>query len=362
MSSLCVPLTTSRIIYLSISIISGMSAIIIVIYGICKSTSLKQLQLLKPFLITYYITCTLWLISIIGYILFESLPYWNLICAKPNSFVIINCIFGVSMGFCGYLFALIGIYCLFLLRLKYSFLNTILQLSNRKFYLLSSGIFIQIAMIISTAYYYITFQWHIGLIISYLSIIINAIYSLSLLVLFMLNICRLQNHFATNVVKEAQQNKRPQTLSSNTELTTTIQSPDLVSVTSTQESININTIHNQHPHNHLAEITVKFAICASFAFISSILVNFMSFYRGFIASKDTFELLLIHVTLNIIDCLVTVICLHLQFSYANRWYIKGCKCLRIPLKSYVLEKFDEKYIEKQDVLHKEVKTETGESE
>ena len=328
-----------RILCVTVQLICGALAISIIIYGIFKSCSHRKLQMLKPFLITYYITCILWITGIIGYTLFQILPYNRYICSDFN---LINSVFGAAMGFSGYLLGLIGIYFLFLLRLKYSFQDSILKLSNTKYYMLSSGIVIQFALVAITAYYYIIFRWDIGLIISYSTIIINTIYSLSLLVLFLRNICRLQQYLRFSVNAHKRDMNTPPT-ETNVELTVTVPVPEynqneLISVTSTKESM--NTIHSHHKYNDLSEMTVKLAICASIAFIFTIIVNFMSFYRGFIV-EDTFDLLMFHVTLNVMDCFVTVICLHLQFSYSTLCYIKFCKCLRLPLKSYVLSIFDE---------------------
>ncbi len=90
----------------------------------------------------------------------------------------------------------------------------------------------------------------------------------------------------------------------------------------------ITAVHKLHPHNDLAESAVKFAICATFALLSSVMVNFMSFYRGFIVSQDTYDLLSLHVALNVIDCF---------YMFAFTIFIFK----KVVWEYYVLNKFDE---------------------
>eukprot|EP01083_Nonionella_stella_P065852 172904_1 len=337
--SLCLQFTTLSIICLSVTGIASISGIIIIVSGQIMSFKLRQLIMLKPFLWLYRATCLFWVFGLIGYSLFIALPYTRL-C---TNFVLINSVFGVGMGFTGYLMGLIGTYWIFLLRLKYNFESTCLQLSNCTYHVLSSGIWIQTVLVAVTAYYFITFQWDIGLIFSYSTIIINALYSLLLMIIFIRNLFTLQK-----AKQKPIQIKLPSLRNAalKTDPVRTIENDERVtsSVTETTE-----TRHRSHPLNDLAEMAVKYGICAFIAFSSSILVNFMSFYRG-ILTEDTVDLLYIHVALNALDCLITIICLHLQFIFAQKYYMVLCKSLRIKLKSMVLKHFDEtrpvKYVRK----------------
>eukprot|EP01083_Nonionella_stella_P301533 1035024_1 len=319
--SLCLQFTTLSIICLSVTGIASISGIIIIVSGQIMSFKLRQLIMLKPFLWLYRATCLFWVFGLIGYSLFIALPYTRL-C---TNFVLINSVFGVGMGFTGYLMGLIGTYWIFLLRLKYNFESTCLQLSNCTYHVLSSGIWIQTVLVGVTAYYFITFQWDIGLICSYSTIIINTVYSVLLMITFIRNIFKLHEKARGNAVKEV--------------------------IINISGECSVETYHRNHPFNDLAEKAVKYAVCAFIAFSSSIFVNFMCFYRG-IVTEDTVDLLYIHVSLNTLDCLITIICLHLQFVFAEKHWKMLCNPLRQRFKSLILRRFDEKtpvkYINEND--------------
>eukprot|EP01084_Bolivina_argentea_P255014 428837_1 len=354
--SLCTNIEWFQVFLLVLILIAAALGLITIIYGIRQSllNIHKHWINLKAFLITYYITCLLWMIGIIGYIISAILPYTN----RCNDIILINNV-GTLMGFNVYYGGLIGVYLLFLLRLKYLFVDhALLKLSNCKFYSLLSGAIIQTILFIAACYHFMTFNWTTGAILLYGFTVSNVIYLLILLLTFLRYIIKLQrltkqqskqqsqSHTNTgieyNESKQDTENIDDYNSKSNQTQTITVTSFEISSTLVSGASItkqSIDSVHMEHPNNNLAEYVVKYTLCVFFAFLSTMIANGMAFYRGFI--NDTFQLLTIHETFVMWDFFVNILFLHLQFVYAQKYYLRLCGCLRNKLKSYALVKFDE---------------------
>eukprot|EP01083_Nonionella_stella_P131725 400393_1 len=354
MTHLCMHVTALRMVYIAIAIAAALLSISVIIHGIIQSYVLQihdqeitQLKLLRPFKITYYITSLCWLVGTIGFIVYTGFVYLDALCLHFDMF---NNVFGVGFGYVGYSTGLVGLYCLFLLRLKYNFLSTPIELSHPLYLLLISLGIIQIIPIILGAYFYITMQWHIALPIDYTFKALNAICLCILWIMFVRNMLRLQQHFRISkhmewkqwIIHPDETNTETSNVTSNQVTQITVESDKPLSM-SKRASLTQEIPHKMHD---MVELVVKYTICASIAFMSSFCVSFVSFYRGFV--MESFDLMAVHIMLAVVDIAINSICLHLQFSYAVNHYNKICKPLRKVLISCVVRQFNPKIKEQCD--------------
>ena len=261
----CVKTDFYKICMIVIDIILTCGITYLVIQGICEYPNKYP----KIFKIIYYVNCILWLIvgfanTLVSIIVMDFSKY----CSNVDVLVILS-----LMGYLSLNIGYVLLYTFFLLRLKYTFDDYITKCT--KIYLWS-GIPIMMIVFLVAGWYFLPInnKWAVGLIIFGVFILIQYIYSGTILCLFIRNVFILLN-------KEE------------------------------NHTMAYSVIYS----------TVKYINCFSAALCTSLIGVIFVFIRSF---NDSVTLWIINLSIIILDAFVNVLALNLQFDYMNKTY--QCIC------------------------------------
>eukprot|EP01084_Bolivina_argentea_P027479 51079_1 len=189
--------------------------------------------------------------------------------------------FSIIPGFC-YVIGLSCIYLLYVLRLNDVFVKTSYKLSNATYYAFIAAFFIQICVPCGLMYIFSASGWSNSYNAYSLFIITNFTFNISLLFMF----CHKIYIIGQDIVRNSDTNK----------------------------------IVNKKLHTLLTP-TIRYAVCAFTAMLSSNILSIFGFYRSLI---DTPLLWVSHLTFITMDQTINIFCLYLQYTFSNSQYQTCC--------------------------------------
>eukprot|EP01084_Bolivina_argentea_P287093 492568_1 len=313
----CLEYTAERGFYLFLVIVAAVATYIAVIYGVKHTHTLPLSNKLKTL---YYVNCFLFTWGCTGYMSFNVIPF-TYYCKYDGVLIPV----GILGGYSGYLLGLLALYAMLVERLRISFRGSSLALSNNLYYFLLFGILIEfIPLFFGALLYWIhidesqmaNHNW--GLISGLCFVFTNAFFGILLLTIF-----ARKTYLLAQMTVNATRNK----------------SNSVSSGSSSSVSENAQTTEDLIYLHNLFQPVVKYTICALLAVLSTICANYMSFHRGVVIEVDTFDLLLLHVSLDNVDIFFNVLCLLLQFPYCNTPYYMLCNPCRKGISYIVFKKW-----------------------
>eukprot|EP01084_Bolivina_argentea_P133368 235361_1 len=314
---MCIPITEGSVIDILVIVILGTVSLSILLHGIKQSIVHQNLfQLLRIFIILYYIITILWCLQIIIHFMSVIFLISNIMCLRIQ----VISLFGTGCYFVG----LPMLYLTFVLRLKYSFIDTNFEITNCKYYFFLSALalwFVLYGFVI--IYVSVTKDLNGSGIAKthYLFATSYLVYSLLLLMQYLRNITRAYSH---NI--HTTQSKKPSQSDSD-------KSSNTLNMSTTAD---IDT-ENRKTSDTNIQLMVKYLLCYSIAFISTVILTMLRLVTKFSAMH-----LSLNITLIMIDSLINVIALTLQLIHGHTIYMRWCYYVRKPLESYMLSKLSNK--------------------
>eukprot|EP01084_Bolivina_argentea_P079380 144003_1 len=305
----CVPFTPVTLPNSVLILLTTTLSLSTLIYAIKKSVSLQNLfKSFKSILILYYVICLLWCLQTIINIISTIFILSNIFCAYLRTILYI--------GHMCYFVGLFNLYVMFVLRLKYNFIDNI---SECKYYFFLSGVVIWILLFICIPIHWtISHDFDAPIIERALFLILYFVYSTLLLVQYLINI--IQTHINSNNIQNE--------IHSDSLFIHETTNPK----TTTSDTNNIDTKHSKT--SQVVRLMVKYTLCYCVAFITTITLAAIRV----IIKPSRSDILLFHMLSMSMDSFINVICLHLQFTYGNTFYIKLCYYFKKPLEMYALNR------------------------